>query len=350
MSGRELAVACLISRHDVGPRRYGGSPGILRERGLLEAALYRPQTGYYADLIEEAATLWESLSQNHAFVDGYKRVAFAVTYTFLAINGVRILPDAEQTLSFFDELHQAGTFEFARLVAWLRKCTDFNDAQHPRLRAARDLGRPVRAVVRVLSDADLILAQGEENAARTNLSFIEKSLFALRIDALHGRQLAGEALCVHKTTISQMITIASGLPTTLIEGIGAAPSVGRPRWQALYDVYAQRALTPGFDAALQAFVQSPGMPEDSDDRFDAVVAFIEQNSKTTPGRASAASERQYWTAPTGAQIATIRSGREKFTLSIKQQLAPGFGDFLLTQLDRLYADFSKTQEAPTDET
>ena len=69
--------------------RYGGSPG-LRDPGLLESALYRPQTGYYADLVEEAAALWESLAQNHPFIDGNKRTAFAATYTFLAINGARL--------------------------------------------------------------------------------------------------------------------------------------------------------------------------------------------------------------------------------------------------------------------
>jgi death-on-curing family protein len=65
--------------------------------GLLEAALVRPQTGYYADLIEEAAALWESLSQNHAFLDGNKRTAFAANYTLLAINAVRLTADAQET-------------------------------------------------------------------------------------------------------------------------------------------------------------------------------------------------------------------------------------------------------------
>ena len=87
--------------------------------GLLEAALFRPQTGYYADLIEEAAALWESLAQNHPFLDGNKRAAFAATYTFLAINGTWITADADETFAFINGLHQARTFEFGRLVAWL---------------------------------------------------------------------------------------------------------------------------------------------------------------------------------------------------------------------------------------
>ena len=85
--------------------RYGGSPGI-RDPGILEAALFRPQTGYYADLIEEAAALWESLAQNHPFIDGNKRTAFAATYTFLAINGTRLTASADG----IGRIHSAGLY------------------------------------------------------------------------------------------------------------------------------------------------------------------------------------------------------------------------------------------------
>jgi len=67
-----LTVAEVLAIHDDQIERYGGSPGV-RDMGQLEAALFRPQTGYYPDLIAEAAALWESLSQNHPFVDGNKR-------------------------------------------------------------------------------------------------------------------------------------------------------------------------------------------------------------------------------------------------------------------------------------
>ena len=100
--------------------RYGGSPGV-RDPGLLEAALYRPQTGYYADLVEEAAALWESLAQNHPFVDGNKRTAFAAAYTFLAINGAHLTADAGKTYAFISGLYEKGAFAFEALVPWLRQ-------------------------------------------------------------------------------------------------------------------------------------------------------------------------------------------------------------------------------------
>ena len=115
-----LTLAEVLAIHADQIQRYGGSEGI-RDAGLLDAALYRPQTGYYADVIEEAAALWESLAQNHPFVDGNKRVAFAATYTFLAINGVRLTAGAEETYAFISGLYEAGTFRFDQLEPWLRR-------------------------------------------------------------------------------------------------------------------------------------------------------------------------------------------------------------------------------------
>ena len=115
-----LTLADALALHADQIERYGGSSG-LRDMGALEAALYRPQTGYYADIIEEAAALWESLAQNHPFVDGNKRVAFAATYTFLAINGLTITADAERTYAFVIALYDRRAFRFEHIEPWLRK-------------------------------------------------------------------------------------------------------------------------------------------------------------------------------------------------------------------------------------
>jgi death-on-curing protein len=114
-----LSVVEALAIHEDQIERYGGSTGV-RDHGLLEAALLRPQSGYYADLIEEAAALWESLSQNHPFVDGNKRTAFAVAYTFLVINGARLTASPSETEDFILGLYAAGTFSFGPLSLWLR--------------------------------------------------------------------------------------------------------------------------------------------------------------------------------------------------------------------------------------
>ncbi|MGH7104631.1 MAG: type II toxin-antitoxin system death-on-curing family toxin [Acetobacteraceae bacterium] len=114
-----LTTADVLAIHEDLIEQFGGSQGI-RDLGALEAALFRPQTGYYDDLIAEAASLWESLSQNHPFIDGNKRVAFAATDVFLAINGLAIVVDPLDAFAFIDGLHQAGTFRLDRLDPWLR--------------------------------------------------------------------------------------------------------------------------------------------------------------------------------------------------------------------------------------
>ena len=100
---------------------YGGSPGI-RDFGMLESAVFRPQSGYYKDVIEEAAALWESLSGNHPCIDGNKRTAVAATYTFLKINGYEASNEAwAAAVDFICGLYEANLFRFDRIEPWLRE-------------------------------------------------------------------------------------------------------------------------------------------------------------------------------------------------------------------------------------
>lgn len=117
-----LTLADIFAIHIDQIERYGGADG-LRDMGQLESALFRPQTGYYDDLIAEAAALWESLSQNHPFVDGNKRTSFAATYTFLAINGVELVAVPDETYTFVMNLYETNGFVFEMLDVWLRNNT-----------------------------------------------------------------------------------------------------------------------------------------------------------------------------------------------------------------------------------
>ena len=112
----------VLAIHKILIDRYGGSHG-LRDAGALESALYRPQTGCYEDLIQEAAALWESLSQNHPFIDGNKRAAFGATYTFLSVNGTKIKANSNEVIIFVKELYDNQKFEFKELEIWLRNNT-----------------------------------------------------------------------------------------------------------------------------------------------------------------------------------------------------------------------------------
>ncbi len=119
METRYLTLESVIDIHERQISQFGGAPGI-RDAGLIEAALLRPQTGYYSDILEEAAALWESLTMNHGFVDGNKRIGFAATYVFLRLNGYMLVAKPEPATKFVLGLLEAGQFTKDNLNVWLR--------------------------------------------------------------------------------------------------------------------------------------------------------------------------------------------------------------------------------------
>jgi death on curing protein len=113
-----LTVAEVIAIHHHQIEEYGGEYGMLNQ-GALEAAVFRPQTGYYNDLSEEAAALLESLVNNHAFIDGNERVGFAAMHTFLLINGFDLDVSSKVAFEFMITAMEQGKFRFALLHEWI---------------------------------------------------------------------------------------------------------------------------------------------------------------------------------------------------------------------------------------
>jgi death-on-curing protein len=113
-----LTVAEVLAIHHRQIEDYGGLHG-MRDSGALEAAVFRPQTGYYNNLAEEAAALMESLVSNHAFLDGNKRVAFDAAHTFLLVNGFTIVADPAETYVFMTESIAQGKFRFPLILDWI---------------------------------------------------------------------------------------------------------------------------------------------------------------------------------------------------------------------------------------
>jgi death-on-curing protein len=115
-----LSVDEALAIHERLVEAFGGPPGV-RDRGLLESALFRPQTGYYPDLTQMAAALFESLLMNHPFVDGNKRVAFFATDVFLRLNGWRLQVDADEAHAFLIGLLEARTADYDHLLPWIQR-------------------------------------------------------------------------------------------------------------------------------------------------------------------------------------------------------------------------------------
>ena len=113
-----LTVAEVIAIHHHQIEEYGGAHG-LRDQGALEAAVFRPQTGYYGDISAEAAALLESLVNNHCFIDGNKRVGFAGMHTFLLMNGFDLDVSSKAAFEFMIGAMEQGKFRFALLREWI---------------------------------------------------------------------------------------------------------------------------------------------------------------------------------------------------------------------------------------
>lgn len=117
---RYLSTEDILRFHDILIELYGGTKGV-RDQSGLESAVARPQIGYYADVVEEAAALLESLSQNHPFLDGNKRTAVAAAAAFLRMNGKELVIDDLAAYQWLIERYESGTMKKAAIETWLRE-------------------------------------------------------------------------------------------------------------------------------------------------------------------------------------------------------------------------------------
>lgn len=205
---------------------------------------------------------------------------------------------------------------------------------HRRLRAARELGIKVRAVVRILTDEELVIAQGQENSGRTDLTFIERARFAARLEERKfSRDTIMAALNVDKAALSRLIAIATRVPSTVIDAIGPAPSYGRVRWQDLTE------LLEDTDNRKQAnvFVSDPSfLGLESDKRFEALWTHL--RTKTRRGRGEA------WASDDGIQVARISRVGKRMTLTFDDRNTPQFGDFVQSKLQNLFDEYKASTE------
>lgn len=211
---------------------------------------------------------------------------------------------------------------------------------HRRVRAARELGRPVKAVLRRLSDQDLVVAQGVENSAREDLSFIERAVFAMRLeDAGHERSIVKEALSIDRAEASKLLSVARSIPADLVAAIGRAPKVGRGRWQSLSEAMKSSEAQKRAKAATK----SPGFSErESDARFLAVLSAA---SKIPDEDKSSASATQTIIAPSGQQIARVQQAGRKLKVILNRGTNAGFATFLVEQLPSLFETYVETRQS-----
>ena len=117
---KHLSLDEVLAIHSRLLEHFGGAEGVV-DLGLLDSALHRPRSGYYGDIAEMAAALFESLIMNHPFVDGNKRVAFFAADVFLRLNGWKLSVEGREAHSFLIGLLEDGTCDLKRLLPWIRR-------------------------------------------------------------------------------------------------------------------------------------------------------------------------------------------------------------------------------------
>jgi ParB family chromosome partitioning protein len=202
---------------------------------------------------------------------------------------------------------------------------------HRRLRAAIALRQKVRTVVREMTNAEVVIAQGKENSERRDLSFIERALFARNLEeAGFDRPTIMAALSVDKTEVARLLAVARAIPSEVVHAIGPAPKAGRPRWIALTVLFEGKESY----SIVEQLLADPGFRQShTDARFTRLFAAL--SSRTT-----AKHDGSTWHDPCGRPVVKIERAKAKTTFTINEKLAPKFGAFLTEKLDELYAAFS----------
>ncbi|MBR0560492.1 plasmid partitioning protein RepB [Neokomagataea anthophila] len=212
---------------------------------------------------------------------------------------------------------------------------------HRRLRACRELGLNIKATVRELSNHDLIIAQGQENSARADLSYIERATFAHRLlEQDYDRTTIMKALSIDKTTLSRMLTVSQNVPPILIEWLGPCPNIGRPRWQELAENIREMKNKSSWDLLVANNNQSK-----DEEKFNEILKHIyTENGKSHFEKKPKARESQKINTPSWKstdQVFTISLEEKKHSTNLvfKAGNKSDFASFVMNAVPSLYDDF-----------
>ncbi|WP_043333505.1 plasmid partitioning protein RepB [Methylosinus sp. LW4] len=204
---------------------------------------------------------------------------------------------------------------------------------HRRIRAALQLGRPVKAIIRALGDDDLVIAQGVENSAREDLSFIERAVFARRLESAgRSRSVIQQALAIDRAEASKLISVAKAVPDDVVRAIGKAPRIGRGRWQEFAELLREgSALKRARDAiTLPAFSLLDG-----DARFARALAAAKRGeAEQRPARPIIEIKNS-----AGQSVAEIRASERDVKVTLAKVDGSAFARFLAARLPELLEEY-----------
>ncbi|AYD03501.1 plasmid partitioning protein RepB [Neorhizobium sp. NCHU2750] len=246
------------------------SSGAVKAMGLSLNAMSRE--------VEEARILRQALSEGERIVTIHPdKIDSSFVEDRLRLDD----EDDEDLATLVDSIRESGQQVPVLLRHHPDKPGHYQTAYgHRRIRAASRLGIEVKAIVRTLSNDELVLAQGKENAERRNLSFIERAVFAKNLLAYgFDRKVIGDALSVQKSELSRLLQVVDAVPDAVIRAIGAAPKAGRERWMKLGELLGSEAgqSSAGEETQSDAFRMSG-----SDERFQRLFDRLSKPQKKAP--------------------------------------------------------------------
>lgn len=222
---------------------------------------------------------------------------------------------------------------------------------HRRYLATKTLGIKVKAIIRSVNDRDLIIAQGQENNDHVGLSFIERAQFALSIRKLgHDMNVVMQAINANQSLAYKMIGIAEKAGMPLITAIGAAPNIGRRRWEELTE-----KLNEDSSSALEFLKNDEVQDLSSDERFEKLIGFL-TSKRNDPAQQeghlvdSTAVEKtepslpKTWSSPNDDLLVHIKPSAKSFDLTFRKPQSHKFGLWLTSRINQLYNEFEKEND------
>jgi ParB family chromosome partitioning protein len=248
----------------------------------------------------------------------------------------RMAPTSDEDSAFAENIRERGQLVPILVRPHPTSTGRFQAAYgHRRLRATISLGVKVRAIVKELSDVELVVAQGQENSARTDLSFIERAVFAARLEqAGFDRETIMASLSIDKTALSKLISVAVKIPEEVLTAVGPAPKAGRDRWLALSD----RLEAKIAKKVLLELLQQPDFQTlESDKRFLRLFNALAPRTHKV-GRPAV------WTGHDGKKVGRIQQDDRELVLTVDKRVAPNFAAYLIDKLPTLYKAFSSVND------
>lgn len=213
---------------------------------------------------------------------------------------------------------------------------------HRRLKVARELGIPVKAVVKTLDDITSAIAQGQENSARANLSFIERAYFAQNLLSTGmSKDVVRSSLAIDEAMLSKMLGVIEIVPAAMLKALGASKKIGRDKWLSLRQIL----LNPAHLAVASEYVSTDEFIAIGEEkRFDDLLGYLKKyKAKSAAKKPKPNASAKEWTASDSSLSFVVKAKSKKVAIELSSVEARPFSDWLSTQIDRLYSDYRRSK-------